>query len=197
MGAAYGGTSDQPTLFASAGAPPRGLGRDTGPGRHTGPGPGAVVAATDGSSIRNPGPAAWCWYIGPASWAAGTFDRSTNNIAELTAIERLLLAVPDGLPLEIRSDSQYAINALTVWTAGWARKGWRTASGAPVANVELIRSISALLAARAAPVTFAKVRAHQVTGGDRLNEAADLRANEAAHSVEQHRPAVDGPGYVG
>lgn len=160
------------------------------------PGP-AVVAATDGSSIRNPGPAAWCWYVGPASWAAGTFEKSTNNIAELTAIEQLLLAVPGDLPLEIRSDSSYAINALTVWPAGWARKGWRTASGAPVANVELIRSTVALLAGRAAPAIFAKVRAHQVTGGDALNEAADLRANEAAHCVEQHRPADVGPGYSG
>lgn len=187
------GSGEHPRLFAP---PPVAVHAVpvTVPIRARGP---AVVAATDGSSIRNPGPAAWCWYIGPASWAAGTFDQSTNNIAELTAIEQLLLAVPGELPLEIRSDSSYAINALTVWPAGWARKGWRTASGAPVANVELIRSTVALLAGRAAPAIFAKVRAHQVTGGDPLNEAADLRANEAAHCVEQHRPADGGPGYSG
>lgn len=159
------------------------------------PAAGTVTAATDGSAIRNPGPAAWCWYIGPASWAAGTFGQSTNNIAELTAIHELLRAVPGQLPLEIRSDSQYAINALTVWSAGWARKGWRTSSGAPVANADLIRTITEQLRRRQAPAVFAKVRAHQASGGDPLNEAADSRANEAARSVQQGRPAATGPGY--
>lgn len=187
------GPGDQPGLFASPTGPsaegranPGGLGP-----------PPVLVAATDGSAIRNPGPAAWCWYIGPHSWAAGTFETSTNNIAELTAIERLLLAVPGHVPLEIRSDSAYAINAVTVWSPGWARRGWRTAAGAPVANVGLIRSITTLLAARVSPARFAKVRAHQVSGGDPLNEAADLRANQAARCVEQHRPAVAGPGFPG
>ena len=156
-----------------------------------------VIAATDGSSIRNPGPAAWCWYIGPTSWAAGTFAESTNNIAELTAIGELLAAVPGEVELQIRCDSSYAINALTVWRFGWARKGWLTSAGTPVANVDLIRAIAARLTSRSAPVTFVKVRAHQVTGGDPLNEAADARANEAAHAVAAGGTPATGPGYPG
>jgi ribonuclease HI len=191
-----GGVGEQPTLFAPSPVPApsghRAVMRPVGS-----PVPPTVVAATDGSVIGNPGPAAWCWYIGPASWAVGTFDRSTNNIAELTAIEQLLRTVPGELPLQIRCDSQYAINALTVWSPGWARKGWRTASGAPVANVDLIRTITGLLAGRESPAVFAKVRAHQVTGGDPLNEAADLRANDAARCVQHGRPAATGPGYTG
>lgn len=163
-------------------------------GRLAGP---PVVAATDGSAIRNPGPAAWCWYVGPDCWAAGTFAHSTNNIAELTAVQELLRAVPRDVELEIRCDSAYTINAVTVWRFAWARKGWRTSSGSPVANADLIRSIAEHLTGRPAAVRFAKVRAHQSTGGDALNEAADVRANSAARAVLAGERALTGPGYAG
>jgi ribonuclease HI len=156
-----------------------------------------LIAATDGSALRNPGPAAWCWYISQGSWAAGTFATATNNIAELTAIHQLLEAVPDTRELHIRADSQYCIDALTRWRFGWARKGWVTAVGKPVANADLIRSIAAQLTARRAAVTFVKVRAHQITGGDQLNEAADVRANNAARAQQGGTPIGTGPGYHG
>ena len=30
-----------------------------------------IVAAADGSSLDNPGPAGWAWYIDDDTWAAG------------------------------------------------------------------------------------------------------------------------------
>ena len=44
-----------------------------------------IVAAADGSSLDNPGPAGWAWYIDDDTWAAGGWSRGTNNMGELKA----------------------------------------------------------------------------------------------------------------
>jgi ribonuclease HI len=152
-----------------------------------------VVAACDGASKGNPGPAAWAWVVSddaltPARWEAGPLGKATNNVAELTALERLLAAVDPGVPLEIRMDSQYAMKAVTTWLPGWKRNGWRTSAGKPVANQELVVRIDELLDGRS--VEFRYVAAHQVDG-DPLNDFADRAASQAA-SVQE--PAGSGLG---
>jgi len=141
-----------------------------------------VVAACDGASKGNPGPAGWAWVIAdggekPERWEAGPLGTATNNVAELTALERLLAALDPEVPLEIRMDSQYAMKAVTTWLPGWKRKGWKTAAGKPVANQELVQRIDALLDGRS--VEFRYVPAHQVDG-DPLNDFADRAASQAA-----------------
>ncbi|MEV7499460.1 ribonuclease H [Streptomyces sp. NPDC093018] len=142
-----------------------------------------VVAACDGASKGNPGPAGWAWVVSdddertPARWAAGPLGRATNNVAELTALERLLSSVDPAVELEIRMDSQYAMKAVTTWLPGWKRNGWKTSGGKPVANQELVVSIDALLEGRS--VEFRYVPAHQVDG-DPLNDFADRAASQAA-----------------
>ncbi|MFI1354704.1 ribonuclease H [Streptomyces sp. NPDC020898] len=141
-----------------------------------------VVAACDGASKGNPGPAGWAWVVAdgsetPTRWEAGPLGRATNNVAELTALERLLTAVAPDVPLEIRMDSQYAMKAVTTWLPGWKRKGWKTSAGKPVANQELVVRIDELLDGRS--VEFRYVPAHQVDG-DKLNDFADRAASQAA-----------------
>ncbi|MBZ6252669.1 ribonuclease HI [Streptomyces olivaceus] len=141
-----------------------------------------VVAACDGASKGNPGPAGWAWVVAdatesPVRWEAGPLGRATNNIAELTALERLLASTDPGVPLEVRMDSQYAMKAVTTWLPGWKRNGWKTAAGKPVANRELVVRIDELLGDRS--VEFRYVPAHQVDG-DRLNDFADRAASQAA-----------------
>lgn len=141
-----------------------------------------VVAACDGASKGNPGPAGWAWVVAdgaeaPERWEAGPLGTATNNVAELTALERLLSAVDPDVPLEVRMDSQYAMKAVTTWLPGWKRKGWKTASGKPVANQELVARIDELLQGRS--VEFRYVPAHQVDG-DPLNDFADRAASQAA-----------------
>ncbi|MFJ2262088.1 ribonuclease H [Streptomyces sp. NPDC087844] len=141
-----------------------------------------VIAACDGASKGNPGPAGWAWVVGdgtgtPTEWEAGPLGTATNNVAELTALERLLTAVDPGVPLEIRMDSQYAMKAVTTWLPGWKRKGWKTSAGKPVANQELVVRIDELLDGRS--VEFRYVPAHQVDG-DPLNDFADRAASQAA-----------------
>ncbi|WP_282702366.1 ribonuclease H [Streptomyces sp. CC219B] len=154
-----------------------------------------VVAACDGASKGNPGPAGWAWVVAdetetPARWEAGPLGRATNNIAELTALERLLASTDPGVPLEVRMDSQYAMKAVTTWLPGWKRNGWKTSAGKPVANQELVVRIDELLEGRS--VEFRYVPAHQVDG-DRLNDFADRAASQAAVVQEPAGSALGSP----
>ncbi|MFH8221839.1 ribonuclease H [Streptomyces sp. NPDC018057] len=154
-----------------------------------------VVAACDGASKGNPGPAGWAWVVSDdagtaARWEAGALGTATNNVAELTALERLLAATDPAVPLEVRMDSQYAMKAVTTWLPGWKRNGWKTAAGKPVANQELVVRIDALLEGR--PVEFRYVPAHQVDG-DPLNDFADRAASQAARVQEPAGSALGSP----
>ncbi|MEV4970329.1 ribonuclease H family protein [Streptomyces scopuliridis] len=154
-----------------------------------------VIAACDGASKGNPGPAGWAWVIAEGEgtsvrWEAGPLGTATNNVAELTALERLLAAVDPGVPLEIRMDSQYAMKAVTTWLPGWKRKGWKTSAGKPVANQELVVRIDALLTGRS--VEFRYVPAHQVNG-DRFNDFADRAASQAAIAQQAAGSAYGSP----
>ncbi|EFG03762.1 Ribonuclease H (plasmid) [Streptomyces clavuligerus] len=141
-----------------------------------------IVAAADGSSKGNPGRAGWAWVVAdahgvPQRWESGPLGTASNNVAELTALLRLLESTPPATPLEVRMDSQYAMKAVTQWLPGWKRNGWRTASGGPVANRDLVERIDALLAGR--DVTLVHVPAHR-QDGDLLNAIADQAASDAA-----------------
>ncbi len=145
-----------------------------------------IIAACDGASKGNPGPAGWAWVIAdsagePDRWEAGPLGTATNNVAELTALERLLSTADPGTPIEIRMDSQYAMKAVTTWLPNWKRNGWKNAAGKPVANQELVVRIDALLAGRT--VNFRYVPAHQVDG-DKLNDYADRAASQAARTQQ-------------
>ncbi|WP_031510415.1 ribonuclease H family protein [Streptomyces megasporus] len=146
-----------------------------------------IIAACDGASKGNPGPAAWAWVIADENgeverWEAGPLGRATNNVAELTALRELLEALDPAVPVEVRMDSQYAMKAVTTWLPGWRRKGWKTAAGTPVANQPLVMRIDELLAGR--DVEFVHTPAHRVDG-DALNDAAD---RAASHTARTQRP---------
>ncbi|WP_157118502.1 ribonuclease H family protein [Corynebacterium sphenisci] len=153
-----------------------------------------IIAAADGSALGNPGPAGWCWYIDEDSWAAGGWPSGTNNRGELTAVAELLDATAHRTdePLEILCDSQYVINSVTKWMAGWKRKGWKKRDGKPVLNVDLMQRLDAAMVGR--KVTFTWVKGHS---GHELNEAADQRARAAATAHQKGLPVEPGPGFAG
>lgn len=153
---------------------------------------GWLAVATDGSALGNPGPGGWAWAVDDDSWAAGGVPHTTNNIMELTAIREALAATAHlGVPVEIQADSSYCIDALTKWIHGWRRRNWRTASGSPVANRDLIEEIGGLLEGR--QVRFVWVRGH---AGHAANEHADARARAAAGAAKSGRHAPAGPGLT-
>lgn len=154
---------------------------------------GMIIAAADGSSLSNPGPAGWAWFVDGQTWHAGGWPRGTNNMGELKAVLDLLEQTADAEDdLLILCDSQYVINAVTKWMPGWKRRGWKKADGKPVLNVDLLQAIDAVLPGRR--VTFEWVKGH---AGHELNEAADARARAAATAYQQRRPVDAGPGFSG
>lgn len=65
-------------------------------------------------------------------------DRQTNQRAELTAIRQALEAAKGTpQPIEIRTDSMYSINCLTVWSREWEKLGWQVCKK----NIDLIKPI--------------------------------------------------------
>ncbi|SDY58610.1 RNase HI [Tessaracoccus flavus] len=150
-----------------------------------------IVAAADGSSLSNPGPAGWAWYISDDAWAAGGWEHGTNNMGELMAVLDLLRSTAHlDEPLRILCDSQYVINSLTKWMPGWKRKGWKKGDGKPVLNVELMKDLDAAMRGR--ELEFEWVKGH---AGHRMNEAADERARAAATAYQQGREPDHGPGF--
>ncbi|MGA4669222.1 RNase H family protein [Propionibacteriaceae bacterium Y1923] len=152
-----------------------------------------ITAAADGSALSNPGPTGWAWYIDDDRWAAGGWPHGTNNMGELMAVLDLLNQTA-GLqePLRVLCDSQYAINAITKWTPGWKRRGWRKADGKPVLNVELLTQLDRAMQGR--DVSFEWVKGHS---GHDLNEKADELARAAATAHRDGRPVPHGPGFTG
>lgn len=153
-----------------------------------------VIAATDGSAINNPhGPAGWAWFVSEDCWAAGGFDKASNQVAELFAVLALLRAVPREHELLVRTDSQFVINMLTKWMGGWKRNGWKKADGQPVANLPLVQDLDRAMAGRR--VKFEWVKGHS---GDPMNEIADRICGAASNDLRLGRNVqVKGPGWTG
>ena len=152
-----------------------------------------ITAAADGSSLGNPGPAGWAWYVDEDTWDAGGWPKGTNNLGELTAILRLLQATAQtGEELHILADSQYAINVVSKWRLGWKKRGWTKADKKPIKNLELIQEIDRAMEGR--HVTFEWVKGH---AGHRMNERADDLARGCAEAYQAGRTPEPGPGFGG
>lgn len=136
------------------------------------PPPDAIVVYTDGACSGNPGPmGVGAVVTGQGIGSSGRLEVSkylgtgTNNIAELTAIEVALDAIPAparGRLVLVHADSSYAIGLLS---QGWKAK----------ANQELVARLRAKLS------TFPNVRFVKVAGhaGVPENERCDELARQA------------------
>ena len=155
-----------------------------------------IYAAADGSALGNPGPAGWGWYVDDDRWAAGGWPHGTNNMGELKAVLDLLeQTAGSGEDLHVYCDSQYVINSVTKWMAGWKRNGWRKKDKSPVLNVELMQAIDAAMedaALAGRQVRFEWVKGH---AGHDLNEKADGLANAAAAAFRDGAKPDAGPGW--
>lgn len=146
----------------------------------------SYTVATDGACKGNPGPTGWAWVGEDGQWAAGSLRSGTNNIGELLA---LLYALRDHATVQnlvIQADSRYAIDTYEKWMLGHARRGWKTASGSPVKNREILEQLidarQARIDAGLPPAVLEHVRGH---AGHVLNEWADERAVRASLHAEK------------
>lgn len=145
---------------------------------------------TDGSSLKNGQKGAlagWGVYFGddsPLNCYGKIEGDQTNNIGELTAILKAIDKILESRSLNwvIKSDSEYAIKAVTIWADNWVKNEWKTTNGKEVKNKELIGGIvNALVHAkqRGYNIRFEKVKGHSSIEG---NEKADLLARKGASS---------------
>jgi len=138
--------------------------------------PGETAVYTDGSCLGNPGPGGWAWAVPEGPFASGAEPQSTNQRMEVTAVLEALQALTGALV--VVSDSSYVVNCFRDrWWQGWQRRGWRNASGQPVANRDLWEPLLAAALAPERSVRFVWVKGH---AGHPMNERVDQLATEAA-----------------
>ena len=138
-----------------------------------------LIAYTDGACSGNPGPGGWgVWMMARQDGAVvkerklcGGEALTTNNRMELMAAISALEALTKPTVLIVITDSIYVKNGITEWMAGWKRKGWRTAGGPPVKNVDLWQRLDA--ARTLHKVDWRWIKGH---AGHAENERADALA---------------------
>ncbi len=145
------------------------------PGRGATEGEDAIIAYTDGACSGNPGPAGLGYSVrfpGGRHIARGEpLGEGTNNIAELTAILRVLDTVEDkGARLLIHTDSSYSLGVLTL---GWKAK----------ANQSLVAAIREKLRGFT-NVKLIKVKGHAGVPDNELVDELARRAGESQQVVE-------------
>lgn len=136
---------------------------------------------TDGACRGNPGPGGWAALLcfrGRESEIGGHEAWTTNNRMELLAAIHGLEALRRPCRVRLVTDSTYVRDGVTRWIAGWKRRGWRTATGQPVKNVDLWRRLDQ--AAAGHEVDWEWVRGHS---GHPENERVDQRARAEAAAV--------------
>lgn len=154
-----------------------------------------LEVACDGSALGNPGPAGWAWVIDDKRWAAGGWEESTNNRAELQAVIEILKATAHTHEdLLILADSKYVINSVTKWMPVWRLKGWKKANGQDVLNRDLMEELWEQvdsLEKSGRKLKFQWVKGHS---NHELNEAADQRARAVATAIRDKGEPDLGPG---
>lgn len=101
----------------------------------------------------------------------------THNRAELYAIYRAIRITEKYCHFDeiiIHSDSEYAVNSLTVWLHNWKKNNWIDSKKKPVKNQDIIKNIDNLLQKHRGKIKFQWVKAHSGIEG---NEEADRLAN--------------------
>ena len=148
---------------------------------------GTLTVGTDGSCLRNPnGPTGWAYICDDGRYCCGGRTAGTNQIGELMAILTVLRDFARE-PLQIQSDSAYAIGCASTWKPGWQCAGYVRKTG-PIANLDIIREIHHRLDCRDAEVRFVKVKAHLTDETVHpLNVRADELAGRAARAAQDSR----------
>lgn len=128
----------------------------------------SYVVYCDGACEPNPGTGGWGAVVLTSDGTVhcrlkgGPIVGTTNNRMEILSVVEGLKALPEGVAVEVRTDSQLVINTMT--------KGWRRHTN-QAWWARLDREV------KTRKVTWAWVRGHN---GDRWNEVADSLAVEGA-----------------
>ena len=127
---------------------------------------------TDGSASPNPGPCGYAVILNGQPVALGREKDSTNIRMEAQALIAAYKIAQAGDT--ISTDSEFWVNVVTKWAAGWQKNGWKKKNG-EIKNLELVQELYALYLEKP-EVTLEWTRGHVGTDG---NEDADEWANKA------------------
>jgi ribonuclease HI len=146
---------------------------------------GEALVWTDGACSGNPGPGGWAAIVvppggGQAVELSGGAPHTTNNRMEYTAALEGLRSLPADARVCVVTDSLLMLKSMTIWLAGWKRRGWKTAGGAPVKNQDLVRALEQEISRHAA-VRWQWVKGH---ADHVLNDRADRLAVAAARAAK-------------
>lgn len=141
-----------------------------------------IIIYTDGSSRGNPGPGGWGAIIATHDTVVelGAGDaHTTNNKMELSAAIESLEYVRDlgnAYSINMHVDSQYVINGITKWVAGWERNGWINSKKEEVLNRDLWEPLAEVVADL--QMSGCKISWHYTPGhaGIEGNDRADIIA---------------------
>ncbi|NOT11764.1 MAG: ribonuclease HI [Methylococcaceae bacterium] len=140
-----------------------------------------VIIYTDGACRGNPGPGGWgvlLRFKGNEKELFGGEVVTTNNRMELMATIKALEALKHPCSVQLYSDSNYVIQGVTEWLSSWKKRGWKTATKAPVKNEDLWRRLDAVIGAH--HIEWKWVKGHS---GDIGNDRADSLANKGIDSL--------------
>lgn len=145
-----------------------------------------IIIYTDGSSRGNPGPGGWGAIVATHDTVVelGAGDaHTTNNKMELSAAIESLEYVRDlgnAYSINMRVDSQYVINGITKWVAGWEKNGWKSSKKEEVLNRDLWEPLAGVVAdlqMSGCKISWTYTPGHSGIPG---NERADVIATEYA-----------------
>ncbi|MFZ9737715.1 MAG: ribonuclease HI [Prochlorotrichaceae cyanobacterium] len=138
-----------------------------------------ITIYTDGSCLKNPGPGGYgvvLLYGEHRKELSGGFQYTTNNRMEILAAIVGLEALKEPCQVELYSDSQYVVNAISKgWAKRWQSKGWMRNKDEKALNPDLWERLLSLCDRH--QVTFNWVRGHS---GNVENERCDRLAVAAA-----------------
>jgi ribonuclease HI len=144
-----------------------------------------VTAYTDGACKGNPGPGGWgvlLEYNGSEKELFGGEPLTTNNRMELMAAIKALGALTRPCSVCVYTDSVYVSKGISEWLPTWVRNNWKTASKAPVKNVDLWQELARMNSVH--EVEWKWVKGHSGVPG---NERADRLANMGIESAVGRR----------
>ena len=182
----FGSRREAQAFMASGGVGKAGPKSQKRPGRAAAkqlaaPDPAAdVTLYTDGGARpTNPGPGGYGAVLiqkDRRRELSGGYRHTTNNRMEIMACIAGLAALETPARVNLYSDSQYVVNAMTRgWARGWQKRGWRKSDKKPALNADLWAQL--LAACERHTVTFIWVKGH---AGNPENERCDQLATRAA-----------------
>ena len=141
-----------------------------------------VTIYTDGACKGNPGPGGW-----GALLISGQHEKelcggealTTNNRMELLAVIRALESLKQACHIALYTDSKYVQQGISEWIHNWKKRGWTTASKAPVKNKDLWQMLDSLVQAHT--IEWHWVKGH---AGHKENERADVLANRGIEEIK-------------